>query len=127
MGNKGEVVASKKTNMTPLFTYTTCKREGGTSTLEVVYKILEEEQIRIMEKNVTVDGRDSSDASILEKSCSFFHRIAAWPKIVLYTDMVKWVIDEANISNREFKTRSQGVIGSFTSENLRHMFHLLEP
>ena len=41
--------------------------------------------------------------------------------------MVKWVIDEADTSDREFKTGSQGVMGSFTPDNLRLMYHLLEP
>jgi len=35
--------------------------------------------------------------------------------------------DEADISNRQFRTRSQGAIRSFTPDNLRLMYHLLEP
>jgi len=65
MGKKGKVVASKKTKMTPLFKNTTCNREGGTSAWETMYNILEEEQPRIMEINVTFDGRDSSNASMI--------------------------------------------------------------
>lgn len=86
--------------MTPLFTDTTCSREGGTSTWEAMYNILEEEQPRILETKVTVDGRDSSHTSMFEIACSFLHRRAARPKIIPYTDMVKWVIDEADISNK---------------------------
>ena len=41
--------------------------------------------------------------------------------------MVKWIIDDTDISNKEFKTGSQEVIGSFTPDNLRLMYHLLEP
>ena len=82
MGKKGKVVASEKTEMTALFRNTTCSREGGTSTWEVMYNILEEDQPRIMETNVTVDEQDSSDASMLEMACSFLHHIASWPKII---------------------------------------------
>lgn len=63
MVKKGKAVTSKKIEMTPLFTDTTCSIEGGTSTSEAMYNIMEEEQLRIMETKVTVDGRDSLDAS----------------------------------------------------------------
>jgi len=88
---------------------------------------LEEEQPRILEINVKVDERDSSDASMFETACSFLHRIAACPKIIPYIDMVKWVIDEADISDKEFKTRIQEVMGSITPENLWLTYHLPKP
>ena len=88
MGKKGKVVASEKTEMNPLFKDTTCSREGGTSTWEAMYNILEEEEPRIMETKVTVDGHDSSDASMLETTCSFLYCIAARSKIIPYTNMV---------------------------------------
>lgn len=127
MVKKGKAVVSKNSEMTPLFTDTTCNREGGTSTWEAMYNILEEEQPRILEMKVIVDGCDSSDASMFETTCSFLHRIARRPKIIPYTDMVKWVINEVDISNREFKKRSQEVMGSFTPYNLRLMYPLPEP
>lgn len=68
-----------------------------------------------------------SDASINELACSFLHRIAMRLKIIPYTNMVKWIIDDADISDREFKTRGQEVIGSFTPDNLRLMYHLPKP
>lgn len=70
--------------------------------------MLEEVQPRIMETNITVDGWDSLDAYMLEMACSVLHHIVAQPKIIPYTDMVKWVINEANILDRKFRTRSQG-------------------
>ena len=56
MGKKRKDGASEKTKMTPPFTDTTCSIEGGTSTWEIMYNIVEEEQPRIMETNVIVDG-----------------------------------------------------------------------
>ena len=126
MWKKGKVVAFAKIEMTPLFTDTTCSREGGTSTWEAMYNILEEKP-GIMETKVTVDGCDSSNASMLEIASSFLHRIAARQKIIPYTNMVKWVIDEADISDRQFRTRSQRVMIYFTPDNLWLMYHLLEP
>ena len=69
------------------------------------------------------DGRGSSEASLTELACSFLHRIAARPKMLPYTDMVKWVIDHAEITDKQFKMRNQEVIGSFTPQNLRRMYH----
>lgn len=45
----------------------------------------------------TTDGLVSSDASFFETTCSFLHRIAARPKIIPYTDMVKWIIDQVDV------------------------------
>lgn len=92
-----------------------------------MYQLLEEEQPRILETMITVDGCDSSDASITELACSFVHRIATRPKLIPYTNMVKWILDNTDISNREFKTIGQEAIRSFTPDNLRLMYHLLEP
>lgn len=110
---KGKAVTSEKSEITPLFSDTTCIRDGGTSTWETMYNILEEEEPRLMETKITVDGRDSSNASIFQMTCSFLHCIATRPKIIPYTDMVKLVIDEFDISNREFRTRIQEVMGYF--------------
>jgi len=93
MEKKGKAVVFEKLEMTPLFTDITCSKEGGTSTWEAMYNILEEDQLRILETKVIVDGCDSSDASMFEITCSFLHCITTLPKIILYIDMVRWVID----------------------------------
>lgn len=82
---------------------------------------------RFREVIVTADGHGSSKASLTELACSFLHCVIARPKILPYMDMVKWVIDHADISDRQFKTSNQEVMGSFTPQNLRHMYHLPEP
>lgn len=78
--------------MTPLFTDTTCSREGGTSTWEATYNVLEEEQPRILETKVTIDRCDSSYASMSKTTCSFLHHIVSCLKIIPYIDMVKWLL-----------------------------------
>lgn len=113
--------------MTPLFIDTTCIRDVGISTWEAMYQWLEEEKSRIMKVTVTVDGHGSFEASLTELACSFLHCIATRPKILPYTDMVKWIIDHADISDREFKTANQQVMGLFAPNNLRSMYHLPEP
>ena len=89
MVKKGKAPASEKSEMTPLFIDTTCNQVASKSTWETMYQILEEEQLRLMETTVTVDGRVSSDATLIELACSFLHRIIARPKILPYTNMVK--------------------------------------
>jgi len=126
MGKKGKAPVPKKIEMTPLFTDTTCTREASISTWESMYSLLEEENPRVMEVTVTADAHGSSEASLTELACSFLHSIAARPKIVPYTDMVKWVLDNANILDRQFKSQDQEVIGSSTPQDLRLMYHLPE-
>ena len=92
-----------------------------------MYQLLGEENPRIMVFTVMTDGCGSSEASLTELECSFLHRIAARPKILPYMDMVKWIIDHDDISNKEFKTWNQEVMGSFTPGSLRHIYHLPEP
>lgn len=90
--------------MTPLFTDITCTREAGISTWEGMYSFLEEENSRVMEVKVMTDARGSSEASLTELACSFLHRIVSRPKILPYTDMVKWVINDVDITDRQFKS-----------------------
>lgn len=54
------------------------------------------------------------------------HHIAVRPKIISYTYMVKWIIYQVDISNREFKNNKE-VMGSFSLHNLQLMYNLLKP
>ena len=55
----------------------------------------------------TTDAKVLSEASYFEASCYFLQRIAARPKIIPYTDMVKWVIDNVDTSDRTFNNSRQ--------------------
>jgi len=88
MGKKGKAPASEKLEITPLFTDTTYTKEAGISTWEGIYRLLQE-NLRVMEVTVMVDGCGSSEASLIELACSFLNRIAARLKILTYRDMVK--------------------------------------
>ena len=92
-----------------------------------MYNLLEEENPRVMQVAATAGSSNSSEATLKELACSFLHRIVARPIIILYTDMVKWVLDSTDISGRKFKTSDQELIGSFTTEDLRLMYHFPEP
>lgn len=84
-----------------------------------MYNLLEEEKPRPLVTKAIADAQESSDASYFEATCSFLHKIAARPKIFLYTYMVKWVIDDVDVSDRIFKNQAHDVMGSFTLGDLR--------
>ena len=41
--------------------------------------------------------------------------------------MIKWIIDMVDVSDREFKNQRQEVMGSFSVDSLRLMYHLPKP
>ena len=100
MGKKGKALSSEDKEMTPLYTHTTCNKDVDITIWEGMYSLLEEENPKVMEVITTADSCGSSEASITELACSFLHQIAARPKILPYTDMVKWVLDSAEIIGR---------------------------
>jgi len=118
MGKKGKAPSSEDQEMMPLYTDTTCNRDAGITTWESMYSLLEEENPKIMEVTTTAGSHGSYEASITELACSFLHRIAARPKVLPYMDMVKWVLDSADITNRQFKTQCQQLTESLFSQNL---------
>jgi len=103
IGKKGKAPSSEEKEMTPLYTDATCNRDASITTWEGMHSLLEEDT-RVMEVTATTNSRGSSEASITELACFFLHRIVARPKILPYTDMVKWVLDSAETTNRQFKT-----------------------
>lgn len=92
-----------------------------------MYNLLEEKQPRPLVTKAMIDAQESSDTSNFETACSFLHRIVARPKIIPYTDMVKWIIDEVDISDNTFKNKRQHVMGYFSLDNLQLMYQLPEP
>ena len=100
MRKKGKALSSEEKEMAPLYTDTTCNRDAGISTWEGMHNLLEEENPRVMEVEATAGSHNSSEASITELACSFLHRIAAKPKILPYTNLVKWILDNTDIRDR---------------------------
>ena len=100
MGKKGKAPSSDDKEMTPLYTDTACNKDAGITTWEGIYNLLEEENPKVMEVTATAGSQESSEASIADLACSFLHWIAVRPKILPYTDMVKWILDNTNMINR---------------------------
>lgn len=127
MGKKNKAQSSEVKGMEHLYTDTTCNRDAGISMWEGMYRLLEEENPRIMKVTTVLDSHGYFKASLEELACSLLNRIASSPKIVPYTDMIKWILDNREMKNRQFKIQGQGLIGSFAAQDLKLMYHLPEP
>ena len=104
MGKKEKSSNSENREMASLYADTACNKDAGITTWEGMYNLLEEENPRVMQVAATAGSSNSSEATLKELACSFLHRIVARPRILLYTDMVKWVLDSTDISDRQFRT-----------------------
>lgn len=110
-----------------LFTDTTCGPESESSSWESMYKLLEDEKPYKIQRIETIGTPDSFEATTGEVTNSFLHRIPTRPKILPYNGMVRFVIDNLNIGDRTFLTSRGTIIGSFKAEDLKVMYHLLDP
>ena len=115
MGKKNKAQSSetreKTQEMAPLYIDTACNKDACISTWEGMYRLLEEENPRIIKVTAVVAGASRrSEASLEDLACSFLHKIAARPKILPYTDMIKWILDDAELHHRQFKVQGHGLV-----------------
>ena len=99
-GKKEKAPSSENKEMASLYADTACNKDAGITTWEGMFSLLEEENPRVMDVGATAGSSNSSEASLTELDCSFLHRVAARPRILPYTDMVKWVLDSTDITDR---------------------------
>ena len=109
-----------------LISDTTCLGLGNTS-WQSIYNLIEAEEPEEVSEEATADSTNKSEASLKDLADSYLHRIAAREKIIPYTDVVRWVVEEIPVSNRTFFTVDGRVFGSFKPDELRKMYHLPEP
>jgi len=117
MEKKGKALMSEVKEMAPLYTDTACNRDTGISTWKGMYNLLEKENPKVMGVTTTAGSQNSFEALVADLACSFLYQLATRPKIIPYTDMVKWVLDNADIKNRQFKTQGQELSESLFSQN----------
>ena len=89
-----------------------------------MYKLFEDEKPHKVQTKEIVDDLDTLEATIEEVANYFLHRIDAQPKILPYTDMVRWIIDNLNIRDMTFLTSIGMMIGSFKAEDLKLVYHI---
>ena len=121
----GQPVVDPGSKKKGLISDTTCL--GLTrATWQGTYNLIEAEEPRVMGIQVSCDSTSKSEANLKDLANSFLHRIAAWEKILPYTDVVRCAIQEIPITDRMFSTTDGRIFGSFRAEDLRQMYHLPE-
>ena len=74
------------------------------------------------------DNSLSNDSESWTDTAKYFlHRIFARPKMLSYTDLLRWLLDNVDIRDRKFVTRSRTIIGSLRPLDLKNMYKLPEP
>ena len=81
----GEALISEDKEKAPLHKDTTCNRNTGIFTWEVIHNLFEEINPKVVGFMATTDSSRSSKASVAELAFSFLHWRAARPKILPYT------------------------------------------
>lgn len=115
--------------MSPLFTNTTCTLDAGSASWETIYKLLEDENLKIIKKwdAIANDSPPSNNIPWNDVANSFLPRIVVCPKILPYTDMVRCIVDHLDITDIMFITLKKTIIGSFKAKDLSKMYHLPQP
>ena len=102
----------KNEEMAPLISDTTCNLEIGSSSWEGIYQLFEKEKLQVIldRKYVADDNLFNDSESWTDTTNYFLDRIASRPKMIPYTDLVKWVLENVDIRDRKFVTRSRTII-----------------
>ena len=74
-----------------------------------------------------VGSTDKLESDIKDLANYFLHRIAAYTKVLPYNDLVRWVIESINITDRAFYTTNGRMFGSFREEDVKKMYHFPDP
>jgi len=77
--------------------------------------------LRAIARSIKPSGPQCRNAS-----CSFLHRIGEIAKILPYIDMIRWVVENLIIEDRQFKNSRMELVGLFRAEDLKEMYHILD-
>ena len=89
--------------------------------------MLEDEHHKVIIVKATTDSIKPSGVQFKDASCSFLHRIGAREKILPYNDMIRWVVENLTIEDRQFRNSRMELMGSFKAEDLKQMYHIPNP
>ena len=110
--------------MLPIVLDNVCTADGGATKWQAIYTILEDEEPEVVEVKATVDDATPSNLQFKDIACSFLHRIAARATLLPYTYMIRWVLDNSKIKDRQLRTAKNEILGSFRAEDLKAMYKL---
>ena len=111
----------------PIFADIVCSTDGGATSWEVIYNRLEDDRPKIIVIKVTTDSIKHSRVKFKDTTSSFFCRIGETAKIHPYTDMIRWVVENICIEDKQFRNSKMELMGSFKAKDLKQMYHILDP
>jgi len=113
--------------LSPIFAHIVCNANGGVTTWEFIHNRLEDERPKITVIKAKTDSVKPSGVQFKDSSYSFLHRIGARAKMLPYNDMIRWVVENLSIEDRQFKNSRMELMGSFKAEDLKQMYHIPNP
>jgi len=113
--------------MDPIFSSTVYIFDGGATSWEVIYNRLEDEHPNIIVTRATTNSTRPSGLQFKDVVYSFLHRIGARAEILPYTNMIRWVVENLTIEDRQFRNSRNKLIGSFRAEDMKKMYHIPNP
>ena len=75
----------------------------------------------------TIDSKRPSELQCRDATYSFLHRIGERAKILPNTYMIRLVIENLIIEDRQFNNSRMELIGLFREEDLKKMYHIPDP
>jgi hypothetical protein len=88
-----------------------------------VYEILEDEKSIPLDESS--EGEDVLTINKLkEVAKSELHKVATRPKLLPYTDMIRWALDHVDISTRTICSHQRTIVGSFQPKDIQVMYKL---
>jgi len=115
---KQSISESEVLEMSPIFSDIVCSTDGGAKTWEVLYNRLEHEHPKITIIKATNDSMKTLGVKFKDATHSFLHRIGARNKILTYTNMIRWVVENLSIEDRQFRNSKMELMGSFKMKDL---------
>lgn len=100
----------------------------GKASWESIYNLLQAKDLEVIEEEKgTTDSTDKLQNTFKDLAYSFLHRIATRTRILPYNDLVRWVIESINITDRAFFTADGRMFGLFREEDIKNMYHFAGP
>lgn len=113
--------------MSTIFSNKVCNANGGATAWEVIYNRIEDEHPKVTVTNMMVDSIKPSGLQFKDVSYYFLQKIGAREKFLPYTDMIRWVVENLTIEDRQFRNSRMELMGSFKEEDLKKMYHMPNP
>jgi len=94
---------------------------------EVIYNRLKDERPKITVIEVKNDSIKPLGVQFKDVAYSFLHKTGARAKILPYTHMIRWVVENLSIEDMQFMNSKMELMGSIKAEDLKKRYHIPYP